>query len=679
MVRVVVPFCSGILTTNYLPVSLWQAAFGLGVCLSFSAGYQLLRPTWQFRLRHACGVVMLVLLFCSGMIALIISRPQSFDNWWGHGRFNTGFVNVKLLEAPRAGRKAMTAVAEFRSVSDSTGLHSVSGKLLVTILRSDSSLLFAAGQVLAIAKLPAPIPFTANPGGFDYRHYMSLQGVTHQIFLVPGEYQALSVERSALNRLLDRLQAYVLKAIRTNIRESREAGLAEALLIGYRNDLDRDLVQSYSNTGVVHVIAISGLHLALVYLLLGKACDLCRIRSRIAKAIVVLGGLWIFALLAGGSPSVVRSAVMFSVIVAGELINRKAHILNSLAASAFFLLCYNPLWLWDLGFQLSYIAVLSLALTATPIYQMAYVRNPLLDNLYKLASVTIAAQILTTPISLYNFHKFPLLFLFTNCICVPLSSIILLGELALCLLYPLPGPASLLGSLLYYGLKFMNDIVRYFEHYPISNFQPVQLNVLQTILLYGFIVCMLISRKQRSMAVNTSAAFMLVLFFVIRIGSFRAADHQSAVVVYNIPGAVLADIYCGRRLRCLSYSGQADAALENRYARSTRILCRVNETSVERLKIVPNQICVFNGLRLLFLESRIMPLTQVRDTIDLVILSHNSLYRSFRGIAGLKVRQVVADGTNSRTAVEAYSRFFHKNGVPFHAVSLQGAFVGNLN
>ena len=156
-------------------------------------------------------------------------------------------------------------------------------------------------------------------------------------------------------------------------------GLAEALLIGYKDDLDKTLVQSYSNTGVVHVIAISGLHLGLIYwLLLMLFKPLQKRKLKWLRPVFILTGLWLFSLLAGAQPSVLRSAVMFTCIVLGDSFARKSSIYNTLALSALLLLCINPYWLWDVGFQLSYAAVLSIVIFMQPIYNWFYIKNKVL-------------------------------------------------------------------------------------------------------------------------------------------------------------------------------------------------------------------------------------------------------------------------------------------------------------
>src|SRR5690606_2805277 len=219
---------------------------------------------------------------------------------------------------------------------------------------------------------------TGNPGAFDYKRYALFNEITHTIYLTDTEYVKLSENNiSAWKKLIFKMRSYVLQTIRQYIKDPKEQGLAEAMLIGYREDLDKELLQAYTNTGVVHVIAVSGMHLAMLYWVINIVLQplLRKSTTRWLHTLLVLLILWSFAFVAGGAASVVRAAVMFTFITIGRQINRNTSIYNILAAAAFFQLCYNPYWLWNAGFQLSYMAVLSIVVFYKPIYNLLYVRK----------------------------------------------------------------------------------------------------------------------------------------------------------------------------------------------------------------------------------------------------------------------------------------------------------------
>lgn len=348
------------------------------------------------------------------------------------------------------------------------------------------------GNMISFAKPLQPIEnfMPPGPGSFDYRRYCAFEGIHFQVFLRPGEFTVLPQTRSSpLQALLIHTREKIISIIQKYIPGKKEQGLAEALLIGYKDDLDKSLLQSYSNTGVVHVIAISGLHLGLIYALLKIIClPLSRMRkNRWPEPLIILAGLWLFSLLAGGAPSVLRSAVMFSFIVLGKSISRETSIYNNLAASAFALLCYHPYWLWDVGFQLSYAALTGIVIFMKPVYRLLTFKNAIADAAWKLNAVTIAAQWLTLPLILFYFRQFPNLFLLTNFIAVPLSSIILIGELLLCAISWLPPAATAIGWALHWMIWAMNTSIQYLEKIPFSTWKDLSISLPQAILLYTII------------------------------------------------------------------------------------------------------------------------------------------------------------------------------------------------
>src|SRR5205814_5677401 len=202
----------------------------------------------------------------------------------------------------------------------------------------------------------------------------------------------------------------------------------------------------------------SGLHLGIIYWLLSLLMKPLQNNSRLRwiSAMLILGGLWAFSLLAGAGPSVLRSAFMFSLIVFGRTISKNSSVYNNLAASAFILLCIDPFWIWDVGFQLSYAAVLSILVFFKPVYNWFYFENKIVDVIWKMCAVTIAAQILTMPIAIYHFHQFPVYFLLANLVAVPVSSIILLGEILLCCFSFLLPVAAVIGNILHWMIGLLN-------------------------------------------------------------------------------------------------------------------------------------------------------------------------------------------------------------------------------
>lgn len=449
--RLLLPFIIGIILGYYFDAHVNYLFPLISACFFFLIFFSFFRLSFKFRYPWVFGLLINLLLIAMGMLIMHLNKVKPLS-------LKPPFV--VSIEAP---------------LSDKPKTWKATGS-------DNISIYFRKDSVLAKPAYGDKIFFIKIPEKISDNYY--------RVFLKPREFIVLEEkEINSFKVFLFAIQDWVLAVLQKYIPGKKECGLAEALLIGYKNDLDRELMKAYSNTGVVHVIAISGLHLGLIYMLLKYLCyPFSRKRfGRWLTPLIVIASLWVFSLLVGGSPSVMRSAVMFTFIVAGECFSKTTSIYNNLAASAFFLLCYQPNWLWDIGFQLSYGALLSIVIFQKTIYNLLVFKNKIADAIWKLNSVTIAAQILTTPICIYYFNQFPNLFLITNFIAVPLSSIILIGEILLCTISSFTLLALPLGRALSFSLKLMNDSVEFLGSFSFSTTTNLQINFLQLIILYCLI------------------------------------------------------------------------------------------------------------------------------------------------------------------------------------------------
>ncbi|MBL7698426.1 MAG: ComEC/Rec2 family competence protein [Chitinophagaceae bacterium] len=487
MIRVVLSFIAGILLNHYCQPHIGFFISTLAATLIAISYFPKLKLKWQYHFNFLRGLLVNSLILSAGALIAFVKNP--FINQDAISE-STRAIYVASIEEPPLKKKSSWKAQSVVSVITSDADISREQNILIYFRNDSIRPPPVYGSRIGFRKNPEPIKnFVAN-SPFDYKKYCALKNIHYQVFLGPSEYVVLEgSDKNAVKDFLFRTQQWVINVLHKNIRGKKECGLAEALLIGYKNDLDKDLIQSYSNTGVVHVVAISGLHLGLIYGILNMFCRPLGSRrtGRILRPIAILLGLWMFSLLAGGSPSVIRSAVMFSSVVIAQSVSRSSSLLNNLATSAFFLLCYDPYWLWDLGFILSYAALLSITLFGKQMYALYIPDNKLLDGIWKLNAVTLSAQILTMPVLLYYFGQFPTLFMVTNSIAIPLSGIILIGEIVLCGIYFIEPVARATGVILEMLIRLMNSLVEYLDSFPFSSIRGIDINLLQVILIYVII------------------------------------------------------------------------------------------------------------------------------------------------------------------------------------------------
>jgi competence protein ComEC len=655
-IRVLLPLMVGIVIQWHwqIPVTSWWILFILSLVLTISF---FLVPFFQrYKLAWVSGIYISVLFISIGAVLTWYSDIRHNNHWFGNVYSENPSIVVSLDEPLVEKTKSFKANANVNYIIRNGNAVKVKGKIILYFKRDSTGQAGSLFQPLdygtqMIFNTPLQeIKNSGNPGGFDYKRYSLFQGITHQVFLKQGEFEILEAkDKNPLKTLLYSIRQKVLNILRANIKGDKELGLAEALLIGYKNDLDKTLVQSYSNTGVVHVIAISGLHIGLIYWLLIQLLRPLRKRkySRWLQPLLIITGLWLFSLLAGGQPSVLRSAVMFTCIVLGDTFLRKASIYNTLAFSAFILLCYNPYWLWDVGFQLSYLAVLSIIIFMRPIYNWFYIKNKILDFVWKLNAVTLAAQILTLPISIYHFHQFPDYFLLTNFIAVPLSSIILLGEILLCALSFIPFIALLIGKLLSWLIMLMNSYVEKIEALPFSLWDGLQINIVQTILFFIFIAGTSFWLMEKRKHGFTIALISLLGFLAIRSYSFVNATDQKKIIVYNVPQHRAIDFVDGRTYL---FYGDTDLVandfVRNFHLRPSRILNRIEPVSTVNDLTLYNNYVSYKTRKILLVDTAIsFFIPENKQDIDLLIISKNPKLYISRVANAFKIRQIVFDGS----------------------------------
>ncbi len=471
--------------------------------------------TLKFKWLFLNGWAIHLILFVFGAGICNHQDLQKNRNWVGYHYNKNDSIFAIIQEPLIQKRKTWKALAEIVSVKHQGKWEKANSKIWLYIKSNELAKQLATEDAIQFTAPLQKISNNNNSSGFDYEKYCAFQQIYFQVYL-PDSAKILTQKRGASFRsYLYQTRDYILNILKKAIPEKTEQAVAEALLIGYKEDLDKKLVQSYSNTGVVHIIAISGLHLAMIYgLLIRMFQPLGNGRwKNFLRTGAILFILWGFSFITGGAAAILRSAVGFSFLLFSKSLGYKNNTLNTLFASAFFLLLFNPFLLWDIGFQLSYTAVLGIVLFSKWIENWFRFSNKLLQMIWQVNAITVSAQILTLPIVLYQFHQFPNLFLFTNFLIVPLSGIILYAELLVLLLSPSPFFLQLTGRLTSHLIGLMNLIIERTNRIPFALTRNIQLSLAQAILLYLLIAAVLVWLIEKSR--KGFLAAVLVVFFLV--------------------------------------------------------------------------------------------------------------------------------------------------------------------
>lgn len=545
--RLLLPFVAGIFLSQKITLPVNASVTAMFLVLPVILVYNNIKGVSRYYVRSFAGLLLFTQIFLLGSVLYSLHDIRQNKNWFGSRLSEAEQILICVEEPPIARDKTFKANAAVRAIYTRGKMQAATGKFILYFPRGDSTLSIRYGSMLLVPPTFLPVTNSGNPGAFDYAAYCRLQNIYHQTFLRSNEYSVLTeTDKRSFRHFLFASQAKIVEILERFIG-GKEAGLAEALLIGYKNNLDKSVLQQYSETGIIHVVAISGMHLGLIYWLLSLLLSTVKHnRTRWLRALLILAGLWLFTLLAGASASVVRSAVMFSLLLIAELADRRSSSINTLASSAFLLLAFNPFWLWDLGFQLSYAALGSILVFMKPVYALLFVQNKGLDMIWKMCATCIAAQVLTTPMVLLLAGRFPVFFLVTNLFAIPLSSLIVLGEVAVCTLSLLTPAAEVLGSVLAALISFMNLVVFRMNRIPFGNLTGLYQEIATVSCLYAVIISASCAIRFKSSGCLVMAGILLNCYAGAQLYYYHKASRQHLLIVYNTPGATIVELVNGR-------------------------------------------------------------------------------------------------------------------------------------
>ncbi len=681
-VRLIMPLVLGIIFQWYVQVPFIVnaiCAVTLILCLFI---FNFLPIDKRFSLQWLQGFFINAIIFCLAIFLCWQKDIRNDKNWFGKKYNDSCSLVVKINEPPIEKEKSIKADGIVEAIIQNGITQKVEGKILIYFSKEDRLTIPTYGDKILIYGGLQQIKNAGNPGGFNYSRYMIFQQTLHQVYVNKEKFVVLKAHSEnklysfifwARQAIINTLQKYI-------VGNKKVSGIAEALLIGYKEDLDKDVVQAYSNTGVVHIIAISGMHLGLIYI--GLVWLFSRLpfvkRSAITRVILILGSLWLFSLITGASASVLRSAVMFTCIIIGKEFYKQASIYNSLAASAFLLLCYNPFLLWDVGFQLSYLAVGGIVWLQKPIQDLYYTKNKALQYVWEMCSITIAAQILTLPICIYYFHQIPTTFLFTNLICVPLSTAILFAEIALVICAAFPPIAILIGKFVYVLTWCMNALIDFFNKLPLSLLDKIYATALTTWALYGFVFLLSAALLRRNKKlIKISIGFLLLFVGLWAYGKIQL-QQQKKMIVYNVSRHIAIDFVSSNKYWFYGDDDlKEEGVLQNFNLKPSRISMQVEE-HLDTLKSLHNKgrLWQFYNKSIMIVDSEVQFESTINKIkIDVLLICKNPKIQIAEITSSVSPSTVVFDGSNSLWKIAQWKKECEELHLQYFITREQGAFI----
>lgn len=552
LVAVVASFGLGILLGRFsgYPSSLITGLAALVTFLSIS-GFLLFKTARQ-RQRKSLSVALLFFFFLLGIWRVAIdhlpSRSNFFETILSEQNTATSLVKIDNI---RPGANSLRLETSVQTIVTADSSFRTAGKLLVYLPYHAGTDRIKIGDHLLINASPKPIEPPKNPYAFDGQNYWNNKQIYHRIYLNKSElYKHLPSKKFSLRRSAEALRDHWQKSFQDHL-SGNELAVASALILGKKDLLTEDLRNAYADTGAIHVLAVSGLHVGIVNLLFAFIFGLFKQTDRAwvyAKIILTLLGIWGFAFVTGLSPSVQRAALMFSFLSLGQLGNRRGHLFNVLAAAALCILAIAPQQLFQPGFQLSFAAVAGIGLFQSRLERLWSPDWKLTRICWSAVTVSLAATLGTLPFSLYYFHQFPLYFLITGSLVVATAFGIMLAGIGHGLLSLISTKlAGFSGYLLKFLVGLQNGIVFLGRQLPGAHQDTDWINTPQLFLLLGSILLLGIWLRSREWKILFAAGIAVLAFSLFGLRSSKVVNEQQRTVVYQIRNGHVVDVVHGKR------------------------------------------------------------------------------------------------------------------------------------
>lgn len=603
----------------------------------------------------------------------------------------TGAVDAVLLhlsDAPVEKEKTLKIPATIIAVKQKNSWKNCEGKVLVYIAKDNTAKQLRYGDELLVNATPEKIPGPMNPGEFDYRRFLALHGIHARLYVPSGKWISVKTgQGNPLKAAAIGLQRKLAQTFAQSGLCGQELAVAEALLLGETDALDPGLIKSYAVSGALHVLSVSGMHVAIVYVVINALLAVLDKNKKLRwlKMALLLAFLWFYALLTGLSPSVMRSAAMLSFVIVGRSLKHPPGIWNTLAASLFFLLLIDPLMLFDVGFQLSYLAVGAIVALHPRLYACRTPQHWIMKQVWTMISVSLVAQLLTFPISLYYFRQFPTYFLPANLVVIPLSTLVIYGGMLLLAVSAIPVLAQGVGWCYIKVLEMLNGAVQLVECLPGATLESPTLGSTQLLLLYMVVVLFvffLLRKKIRWLQASlVSLSFLLCSF----IADKRETGQHRRIIVYSLPKCSAIDCIFGSENFLIADSNflQDHGALDFHVGPGWQengvlqhYIASLQDSAAETAyaHYRRNGLCCF-GKTILILGRREEAGWPEGVKADMVLLTQNTK-ASIDSIAKqLHPTIIIADGSDGAQRIAGWAADCKRLKIEFHNVKEEGAFI----
>jgi competence protein ComEC len=545
-----------------------------------------------------------------------------------------------------------------------------SGKIIVNIQKDSTQNPLIIGNIIKVKTALQKTSSSKNPNQFNYAKYLADKQIYAQVYCKKSEIKISQTIKKDIWYYSGRLHATILKNLESAHFSKDEMNVALALILGQQQEISADIIKDYQYSGATHVLSVSGLHVGFIMLFIMfvlKPIPNTRKGSAI-KLFSILISMAGFAVISGLSPSVLRSVVMFSFVAIGNHLRRSGNIYHTLLVSILLILLFEPYFLFDVGFQLSYLALFFIVWLQPILKKIWSPKNKIAIYIWDALTVSFAAQIGTLPLCLYYFHQFPGLFFVTNIIILPVLSFIMIAGIIVMLFAIFKSPPEILVYIFEKSIFILNQMIHYVASFESFVIQDISFNFYYLVTLYLVIISAIIWSKKPSYNKLIVVFVSVILLQLSFIYTKKETADQKELIVYNIKKNTLISKRFGNNITLFTSDTTGNKSSINNAFNSYLV---GNFSVLNKSQRIEN-VLFFNGKKISIIDST--GVYENKSHPDIVILTQSPKINIDRVLTELHPKIIIADGTNAYAIQKMWKLSCEKKNIPFHATAEKGFY-----
>lgn len=545
-----------------------------------------------------------------------------------------------------------------------------SGKVIVNIEKDSIKEDLKIGHILRANTSLQYNSSNKNPNQFDYGKYLADKQIYAQLYLNKAEISINQNSKKDIWYYSGLLHAQIIRNLEKAHFNKAEMNVALALILGQQQEISSDIIQDYQYSGATHILSVSGLHVGFIMLFINfilKPIPNTR-KGSFIKLLSVLLSLGIFAIISGLSPSVLRSVVMFSFVAIGSHLRRTGNIYHTLLVSVLLILLFEPYFLFDVGFQLSYIALFSIIWLQPVLKNIREPKHKITVYIWNALTVSFAAQIGTLPLCLYYFHQFPGLFFVTNIVIIPILSFIMIAGIIVMLLAIFSPPPLVLIEIFEKSIYFLNETIHWVASFEWFVIRDISFNSYYLLTFYLMIISAVIWAKKPDYSKLIILLISLISVQVSLIYTKKEIESQHEMILYHTKKNTLISERTGKNISIYSSDTLAAKASKNNVLNAYLVGNYGNIKSVSKIK----NTLFFNGEKILVIDSSGIYKNKIQP--DILLLTQSPKINLDRVLLDLHPKFIISDASNSYSIQKKWKITCLKKGVPFHSTSENGFY-----